>query len=108
MASLTDRCQHPSPWRRTNGFLYYLCILRTGQAPEKATVIYPNENETEAEQFEENWSHRIKTDYDAAWKAWELQLKMDHIGNEDLNTEEKKSTADPLGEEDKSCQYFGQ
>jgi hypothetical protein len=55
------------------------------------------ENSREAEIFEANWAHRVKSDYDAAWKEWELQLEMDRIGNQDLNTEHGEKATDPIG-----------
>ncbi len=50
----------------------------------------------ETVKYETNWDTRIKTDLDAINKRWELQLEMDKIGNEDLQTEEKTKSADPL------------
>ncbi len=96
LASMLCRTQHPSPWQKVPSFYHYLHILIKGEAPKKRTTILTMENHKEAEEFEANWEHRIKTDLDASWKAWELQLEMDRIGNEDLNTEETKTLTDPL------------
>mmetsp|Transcript_8761 Transcript_8761/g.16537 ORF Transcript_8761/g.16537 Transcript_8761/m.16537 type:complete len:1050 (+) Transcript_8761:126-3275(+) len=99
LASLINRLQHPSPWRKTIGFLDYLYILihKTNPHESRRTIIKSMENSREAEIFEANWAHRIKSDYDAAWKEWELQLEMDRIGNQDLNTEHGEKAKDPIG-----------
>ena len=96
MASMTYRLKHPSPWQTTTSFFDYLSILLNGKSLGKRTVIKSMENHEQAAKHEANWDHRIKTDMDAAWKAWELQLEMDQIGNEDLNTTENKASADPI------------
>jgi len=96
LASLSDRMYHPSPWHNTSNFFHYLQILLFGKTSKTPVTIRARENHDESEKFEANWEHRIKTDFDAAWKAWELQLEMDRIGNEDFNTEESKRASDPL------------
>jgi hypothetical protein len=55
------------------------------------------ENHKETSKYKANWDHRLKSDLDTSWKVWELQLEMDKIGNEDMNTEVNKRTSDPLG-----------
>ena len=97
LASMMNRLQHPSPWHKTNSFVDYLSMLRNEKLSKRKTVIKRMENHEEAEKYEANWDHRIKSDVDAAWKVWDLQLEMNEIGNEDMNTEVKKKSADPLG-----------
>ena len=97
LASMTYRIQHPSPWHKTNTFMHYLSILVHGKSTDQQAVIEPSTtNHEEAVRYKANWEHRMKTDYDASWKEWELQMEMDRIGNEDLNTEHKKNAVDPI------------
>ena len=72
--------------------------MLTERSSSERTEIRKSYNKNEIENFVCNWEHRLKTDYDASWKEWELQLEMDRIGCEDLNTEEKKKiSTDPYG-----------
>lgn len=97
-ASGIQRQQHPSPWHRTNSFVYYLSVFFGFKyhLSRQQKLIRPMENHKEAFNFESNWSQRIETDIAVVWKKWDLQNEMDRIGNEDLNTEESKAPTDPL------------
>ena len=97
LASMQNRLQHPSPWHKTNSFTDYFSMLMNKEPPKRRTVVKRMENHKEILKYETNWEHRMKTDLDASWKEWELQLECDQIGNEDMNTEVKRKTADPLG-----------
>lgn len=96
LASLNSRIEHPSPWERTLPFTHYLSLLIWGKSPLSHDEIRPMQCQRESCRFIENWETRIKTDLDAVNKKWELQLEMDKIGNEDLQTEEQKNSADPI------------
>lgn len=99
LASMTYRHCHPSPWHHTINFTdYFNMLTERSSSSERKTEIRKSYNKNEIEKFVCNWEHRLKTDYDASWKEWELQLEMDRIGCEDLNTEEKKKiSTDPYG-----------
>jgi len=96
LASLNNRIEHPSPWHRSFSFLHYLNILIHGKSTSTLTEIKSMEGHEETMKFEANWANRMKTDLDAINHAWSLQQEMDRIGNEDLQTEEKKTSTDPL------------
>jgi len=50
----------------------------------------------EASKFELAWENRVKMDVDVINMAWEMQQVVDEIGNEEIHTEEKKLTLDPV------------
>lgn len=95
LASLNARIHHPSPWQRTLPFSHYLSLLVLGKSYLPSDEIRPMQCHRESCRFEANWNSRIKTDLDVINKAWELQLEMDKIGNENLQTEEQ-NLADPV------------
>jgi hypothetical protein len=98
IASLNSRMHHPNPWHRTMPFSYYLSLAILGKANSPQVEIKPMEFDEQSTKYEINWQTRIETDLNAVNKRWELQLEMDKIGNENLETQEKirKVSADPV------------
>ena len=97
LASLNARLHHPDPWQQTMPFSHYLSLLLFGKSHLPPRDIKAMDNHEEAMRYKLNWETRIATDLDTVNKAWELQLEMDKIGNEDLQTEEKvMTTPDPM------------
>ena len=102
LASLNTRLQHPSPWCQTRSFSHYLFLLMNGSPSIPVEQINSNQFKEESLKYEAYWETRIQTDLEAINKRWELQLEMQRIGNEDLQTEEKGNLADPIAMAKKS------
>lgn len=96
LAGLNSRIHHPSPWQRTLPFYHYLSLLILGKSQVPHDDIRPFQFHRESCRFEEKWKSRIENDLNAVNAQWELQLEIEKIGNEDIQTEEKKNVADPM------------
>lgn len=95
LASLNARLHHPDPWHQTMPFSHYLSLLLLGKSSVPSKEIQSMENHEESMNYKVNWEKRIETDMNAINKRWELQLEMDKIGNQDLQTEEKAMVPNP-------------
>lgn len=96
-ATMIQRIQHPSPWKRTLPFYYFLSILIYGNdAVMDHDDIPAYQGHDENEKFDDYWSNRILKDFDMSNKIWEIQKEIEQLGNQDLHTKEKKVDYDPL------------
>lgn len=95
VASMGSRVHHPSPWLRCKSFFTYLDILLRGSCPT-AFEVAPGEGAEAAKRLDAAWKDRRKADAEKSEKLWELQIKLNDIGKEDIHAGTKIKQLDPL------------
>lgn len=98
IASMSARAHNPSPWLRCRNFLNYLEILIRGRSSACLSNINvePGEGAAATARLEAAWKVRRQADAERSEKLWELQLKLNDIGKEEIHAGTKIKQIDPL------------
>jgi hypothetical protein len=95
VASMGTRAHHPSPWLRCKSFFTFMEILLRGTCHAETEVV-PGEGAEDANRLDAAWKDRRKADAEKSEKLWELQVKLNDIGKEDIHSGTKIKQIDPL------------